>query len=182
MLVIHPEDRTTAFLSILYDGREVRLADQRTDNSQLKHLLNHTSRSERIMLLGHGSDCGLFSRENDRGGQFDRLIIQHSHAYYLRRHSGNIIGIWCHADLFARKEGLHGLYSGMIISEEPEAQEYGIIATQQIIDEANQKMFGQLRQLLDEGCPLHEIPCRLKAMDEIRSQLTEFNYSSFYYL
>ncbi len=29
----------------------------------------------------------------------------------------NIIGIWCHTDKFARKEGLRGLFSGMIISD-----------------------------------------------------------------
>ena len=61
MIVIHPKDKTTAMLSVLYEGLEVRLIDQRASNSEVKHLLNHITTSERILLLGHGFDKGLFS-------------------------------------------------------------------------------------------------------------------------
>jgi len=36
-----------------------------TKLSFLFNLLHHTSPSERIMLLGHGSDKGLYFRKND---------------------------------------------------------------------------------------------------------------------
>jgi hypothetical protein len=36
--------------------------------------------------------------------------------------------------------------------------------------------------LLDEDIPLHEIPDRILAMDDVHSPLTEFNYRHFYYL
>ena len=126
MLVIHPTDRTTEMLSILYEGLEAKLIESDCSNKEMGHLLRHTSPSERIMLLGHGSDKGLFYRDDDTKDEFDKLIVGHPHAFHLRNHGSNIIGIWCHAVEFAKKEGLHGLFSGMIISEMSEAKEHGV--------------------------------------------------------
>lgn len=183
MLVIHPTDNTTTVLSQLYKGTDSKVVNQSVNRREIEHLLYHCPRRERIMLLGHGSDKGLFSRTDNTTPEFDRIIVGHSHAYHLRRHGGNIIGIWCHADKFARKEGLHGLFSGMIISDKQEAEEYGIITLQHLIDEANGVMFAKLRELLDEEIPLHEIPERMKALnDKPSSWLTRFNYENFYYL
>lgn len=181
MLVIHPKDRTTEMLSVLYAGTEARVTDQRTGNTEIKHLLHHTSRQERILLLGHGSERGLFSREDDRADDFDRIIVGHPHAYYLRRHGGNLVGIFCHADQFAQAEGLHGLFSGMIISDQKEAEEYGLIALQPMIEQENRLLFGRLRALLDEGVSLSAIPQRLAALNTSHSCLADFNYNSFFY-
>ena len=182
MLVIHPTDSTTTFLSALYKGTAVKVVDQSVSKREIEHLLHHSPRHERIMLLGHGSDNGLFSRTDDTIPEFDRIIVGHPHAYHLRKHDSNLIGIWCHADKFARKEGLHGLFSGMIISDKYEAEEYGIITLQHHIEEANEVMFARLRKLLDDGVPLHEIPERMKAVNDKPSWLTNFNYENFYYL
>lgn len=182
MLVIHPNDRTTDFLSVLYDRTDVKVADHNASKREIEHLLHHCPQQERILLLGHGSGRGLFSRTDDTIPEFDRIIVGHPHAYHLRRHGSNLIGIWCHADKFARKEGLHGLFSGMIISDKYEAEEHGIITLQHIIEETNEIMFGRLRKLLDEECPLHEIPPRLKEMDDQHTFISRFNYNSFYYL
>ena len=65
MLVIHPKDKTTEMLSILYKGLEAKLIESGFSNKEMGHLLHHTSPSERIMLLGHGSDKGLYFRKND---------------------------------------------------------------------------------------------------------------------
>lgn len=100
----------------------------------------------------------------------------------LRRHHGSVIGIWCHADMFARSEGIHGLFSGMVISETSEAEENGVATDKESMDNTNRIMFSQLRMLLDEGTHLHEIPKRLKALDHILSELSRFNYERFYYL
>lgn len=182
MLIIHPKDRTTAMLSALYEGKDARCFDQSASNREIAHQLHHCPSGERIMLLGHGSDRGLFSRNNDAADDFDRIVVGHQHAYHLRRHNGNIVGIWCHADKFARREGLHGLFSGMIISDKYEAEEYGIITLQHHIEEWNEVMFARLRSLLDEECPLHEIPARMAAMDYAHSSVTSFNYNNFFYL
>ena len=65
MLVIHPKDKTTEMPSILYEGLEAKLIESDCSNKEMGHLLHHTSPSERIMLLGHGSDKGLYFRKND---------------------------------------------------------------------------------------------------------------------
>ena len=78
---------------------------------------------------------------------------------------------------------MHGLFSGMIISDKAGAEEYGIITLQHHIDEVNEVMFAKLRKLLDDKVPLHEIPERMKALnDKPSSWLTSFNYENFYYL
>ena len=182
MLVIHPTDKTTEMLSILYEGLGARLIEADCSNKEMGHLLHHTSPSERIMLLGHGSDKGLFFRKSDEEEDFDGIIVGHPQAYYLRKHCGGIIGIWCHAMEFAKKEGLHGLFSGMIISEMSEAEEYGVVTDKDSMDKTNRLMFTQLRRLLDNGTPLHEIPERLKALDTTQSELSRFNYERLYYV
>ena len=62
MLVIHPKDKTTAMLSALYDGLEAQVVADCRSTKEMGHLLHHVSTQERIMLLGHGSDKGLFYR------------------------------------------------------------------------------------------------------------------------
>ena len=182
MLVVHPKDRTTFVLSALYEGKDANVISSNCSNKEIEHLLHHVSSQERIMLLGHGSDKGLFYREDDTKDEFDKIIVGHPHSFHLRKHGGNLIGIWCHADKFASAEGLHGLFSGMIISEEQEAVEYGVMATQQEILKSNTIMFGHLRWLLDEDIPLCEIPQRIKNMDAERTSLSVFNYNNFHYI
>lgn len=182
MLVIHPKDKTTAMLSALYEGLGARGIDDCRSTKEVGRLLHHVSTQERIMLLGHGSDKGLFFRKDDCWDEFDRIIVGHSHAYHLRRHGGNIVAVWCNADLFARAEGLHGLFSGMIISEQSEAQWYQVETTQEELDCENLKLARRLRALLDEDVPLNEIPERMLAMDDVRSPLTTFNYKHLFYL
>ncbi len=69
-----------------------------------------------------------------------------------------------------------------IISDKKEAEEYGIIILQHYIEEANEVMFAKLRRLLDDEVPLHEIPERMKALNDRPFWLTNFNYENFYYL
>jgi len=170
MLVIHPKDKTTAMLSALYDGLEAQVvADYRTTK-------------EMGRLLHHGSDKGLFFRADDSKDEFDKIIVSHSHAYHLRKHGGNIVAVWCNADQFARAEGLHGLFTGMIVSELNEALLYQVKTTQEELNRENVKLARRLRALIDERIPLSEIPKRMLAMDDVHSPLTTFNYKNFYYL
>ena len=182
MLVIHPHDQSTAMLSVLYHGLGAQVVTANCSGRQMGHLLHGVSSRECIMLLGHGSDRGLFYREDDGAEGFDKIIVGHSQAYLLRQHGLMLIGVWCHANLFAQAEGLHGLFSGMIISERHKAEEYGIEASPQEILASNQVMFGKLRGLLDRGVPLHEIPLRMSLLDEEHTALSKFNYGNFHYL
>lgn len=183
MLVIHPHDRTTAALAALYaDTGAVCLTDAACPNSRIRHCLHHTPAGERIMLLGHGSDKGLFTRTDDTQPHFDRIIVGHPHAYYLRRHGANLLGLWCNADRFARAEGLHGLFSGMIVSEPDEAALYGIATSPEELARETPLLARRLRSLLDAATPLADIPRLLPRLDEAHTPLTAFNYANFFYL
>lgn len=183
MLVIHPTDRTTAYLSKLYEGVEntVVIKDN-LSKSEMNHILHHTPRSERIMLLGHGCSKGLYWRADDSQSGFDGIVVGHQHNYRLRNHGSNMVAVFCHADKFAESERLHGLFTGMLISEMSEAITEGIETTEEEIERENQKFVIRLRFLLDEKVPLHEIPSRMKDMDDVHSPLTTFNYQRIYYM
>lgn len=183
MLIIHPKDRTTAMLSALYEGMtEARLLDCTLSSKAIGQELHRTPRSERIMLLGHGCEKGLYWREDDTQPSFDRILVGHPHAFHLRNHGSNIVAIFCHADKFARAEGLHGLFTGMIISELSEAEEYGIATTQEELDRENIKFAYRLRSLLNENVLLSDIPQWIQELDDTHSPLTEFNYKNIFYL
>ena len=166
-------------LSALYDGLGAQVVTDYRSTKEMGQLLHHVSTQERIMLLGHGSDKGLFFREDDSKDEFDKVIVGHAHAYHLRKHGGNIVAVWCNADQFARAEGLHGLFSGMIITELCEAEQYRIKTSQDELNRENVKLSLRLRTLLIENTPLSEIPKLLLAMDDVHSPLTTFNYKNF---
>ena len=182
MLVIHPKDKTTVMLSALYDGLEAQVVIDCRSTKEMGHLLRHVSTQERIMLLGHGSDKGLFFRADESKEGFDKIIVGHPHTYHLRKHGGNMVAVWCNADQFARAEGLHGLFTGMIVSELSEALLYQVETTQEELDRENVKVAMRLRSLLDARIPLNEIPKQMLAMDDVHSPLTTFNYKNFYYI
>ncbi len=73
MLVTHPKDKTTAMLSSLYDGMEAQVVIDYLTTKEMRRLLHHVSTQERIMLLGHGSDKGLFFRKDDSKDKFDKV-------------------------------------------------------------------------------------------------------------
>ena len=79
-------------------------------------------------------------------------------------------------------EGLHGLFTGMIVSELSEALLYQVETTEEELDRENVKLAMRLRLLLDAIIPLNEIPKRMLAMDDVHSPMTTFNYNNFYYL
>lgn len=181
-LIIHPKDCTTAFLSALYEGwTDADVYSEELVSKRVKHLFHHCSPTTQIMLLGHGSHNGLLYREGSHSEGFDRVAVGHPHRHWLRnRH--NIIGIFCNANLFAKAEDLHGLFTGMIISEMSEAEAECIETTEEEIERENHKFVTRLRSLLDNQVPLHEIPKRMMDMDDVHSPLTTFNYQRIYYM
>ena len=140
MLVIHPKDKTTAMLSALYEGLEAQVVDDNRSTKEMGHLLHHVSTQERIMLLRPDSDKGLFYRTDDSKEDFDKIIVGHPYTYHLRKHGGNMVAVWCNADQFVRAEGLHGLFTGMIVSELSEALLYRVETSQEERDCENVKL------------------------------------------
>lgn len=181
MIVIHPKDRTTQMLEILYEATPHEKVNDTLSKNQLRSLLYAVPTSEPIMLLGHGCEEGLLTRNDDTKDDFKKLI-DHSFSHILKKHNGRIFAIFCHAKDFAEKEHLHGLFSGMIISEMEEAESYGIPTTIEELDKENIKLAKNLRVLLDKEIPWCEIPRMMQSLDDSHTPLTEFNYHSFFYL
>lgn len=181
---IHPKDRTTDALSVLYGDSEHVIRDPDAFGSEIDHFLNHVPKDAYLMLLGHGSPDGLYTRLDDSGEpvMFDKVLVNRSHRFYLRQHNCHLIGIFCYAREFAEQFGLHGLFSGMFISEFKEALELGVPTTEEEVKKELVKFMERLRFCLEQDFPLYEIPDRLREMDDARTPLTHYNYYSIYYI
>lgn len=181
-LVIHPEDATTRMLEVLYEGTEYVLITAPLPRRAMRRLLRESPQQERILLLGHGSAAGLLYREKQGTNEFSGLIISHGHAYPLRRHGANLVGIWCNAVNFARRERLHGLFSGMLITELEEAREHNVATSQEELARENVNLAKKLRLLLESDVPLRDIPALMEELDTVKTELTMFNYRNFFYV
>lgn len=176
MTVIHATDPTTQVLSLLYQQREdVRmLITERNTSSDVQRAIRA---DDVIMMLGHGNEYGLFSKP-DKNGDYRRLLITNRHVQFLR--DKTCIGIWCYANKFAEKYKLHGLFSGMIISELQEAIDLGVPTTKDEIDTEMEKFTIRLKDCM-ETYGVEQTPIRMKELDDVRSPLTTFNYGNLYY-
>ena len=147
-LVIHPEDRSTYFLSPIYENiPNVTILRSGTREQVEEEILNH----DRIMMMGHGSPWGLFSVGRFIGA--NGYVIDHDTVELLRG-TENVF-IWCNADKFVVKHNLNGLYSGMFISEVGEANYCGLPGTpQEVVDESNNTFAELLGSVINK--PLNE--------------------------
>lgn len=176
MTVIHATDPTTQVLSLLYQQREdVRmLITERNTSSDVQRAIRADNV---IMMLGHGNEYGLFSK-SDKNGDYRRFLITDRHVQFLR--DKTCIGIWCYANKFAEKYRLHGLFTGMIISELQEAIDLGVPATKDEIYKEMEKFTIRLKDCV-ETYGLEQTPLRMREMDDVQSELTKFNYGNLYY-
>lgn len=176
MTVIHATDPTTQVLSLLYQQQEDMrmLITERNTSSEVQRAIRA---DDVIMMLGHGNEYGLFSKPNKKG-KYERFMITDKHVQFLRNKT--CIGIWCYANKFAEKYRLHGLFSGMIISELQEAIDLGVPATKDEIDTEMEKFTIRLKDCI-ETYGLEQTPIRMKELDDVQSALTKFNYGNLHY-
>jgi hypothetical protein len=145
-LVIHPEDKSTDFLSPIYATiRTKPVVKGGITKSEVKGLIES---HDRVIMLGHGAPCGLMNpRQFPDAGLF---IIDGSMANSLKIKS-NCIYIWCHAQQFLKSYGLSGLCSGMFISEMGESDMYGFEDIDMgMIDKSNEKFSFILSKYINE--------------------------------
>ena len=165
MPIIHATDPTTKVLSYLYGQRHdiSAFVTESSTNGDVKRAIRG---DDTIMMLGHGNQYGLFSKPN-KNGDFKRFLITDRHVQFLREKT--CIGIWCYANVFAERYGLHGLFSGMIISELQEA-----------IDCNMERFTRRLNDCINRF-GLAETAIRMRSQDDVKSELTIFNYNNLYY-
>ena len=133
-LIIHPKDQSTNFLKPIYAAISNKtVINGGISKSDLRKLIkNH----DRVLMLGHGTPLGLLSV--GQFPDFGSYIIDYSYSDLLSDKKENIF-IWCNADLFVKRYGLNGFFSGMFISEVGEAYYLGYsIINRNLIDESNE--------------------------------------------
>lgn len=131
-LIIHPKDSSTDFLTTIYESLPNKTVI--TGGKSKQEVIDLINSHDRVIMCGHGCDYGLFSV-----GQFKNclLIIDQDVVEALSK-KDNSIFIWCNADQFVKKHNLKGFYSGMFISEVPEAVYCGLSnINDDMIDESN---------------------------------------------
>ena len=145
-LVIHPLDKSTQFLDIVYNPipNKTVITGGITKDEVRKLIEEH----DRVIMCGHGAPFGLFAV-----GQFKNtggFIIDQSMVEALSK-KDNSIFIWCNADQFVNYYGLKGFFSGMFISEVGEATYCGLPGTpQEVVDESNYGFCELLSECINE--------------------------------
>lgn len=132
-LIIHPDDKSTTFLNIVYSPiKNKTVITGGISKSELNKLIEE---HDRVMMMGHGCPTGLFSVGQFSGA--NGLIIDSTTVPLLNEKENNVF-IWCNADRFVDYHNLKGFYSGMFISEVGEATYCGLPGMDQdIVDESN---------------------------------------------
>jgi hypothetical protein len=151
VLIIHPQDSSTDFLTPIYmnlksfpDFDDVTIIRGGMSKDEVDKLITE---HDRIMMMGHGSPGGLFSV-----GQFQSQgsIINHTTVPLLQ--DKECIFIWCNADKFVEANNLKGLYSGMFISETGEARYCGLpSSTQETVTESNDYFANELGSVSEKS-------------------------------
>ena len=185
LLVIHPNDPSTKFLEILYDYRtpfNSLVVDETASNAKIRQVLTANALKDRtVMMLGHGYEGGMFAPQKNgvEINPFYRKIINPSLVQFLREKT--CIGIWCYANLFAERYGLHGLFSGMVISDLDEAHSYGIDEFSQKEIEMYNHDFACALEYCIETFELEQVPSMMEGFVHTPNRLEKFNFGSLHY-
>ena len=137
-LVIHPKDNTTDFLCDIYMGKDWTIVNKLISKGELRRLIKT---HDRIIMLGHGSEDGLFDLANKR------FVIDSSWVDMLRQK--DCICIWCNANVFFEKYGLKGFYTGMIVSDIDEAYYFSLPTDWDSIVESNTLFASSIKDAID---------------------------------
>ena len=164
-LIIHPEDRSTYFLDIVYKNvKNPTIVTGGVTKDELREMIED---HDQVMMMGHGSPNGLFSI-----GKFVEALSKKQ----------NSIFIWCNADQFVEKYELKGFYSGMFISEVGEAYYCGLPGTvQEVVDESNMKFVELLGSVINEPLPrAYEVIKRGYSLLAESNKVADYNNKRLY--
>lgn len=204
MLVIHPKDKSTSLAEAIYANMpNVHVVEDEWYERGIGQLLWQTPKEEPILIVGYGDCHGLYrERFNDVleicPDDLDdpvwmqrlancqvgapQIVLNRIHAYNLRRHNGNIIGIWPNAVEFARRNHLHGLFTSTFFFNAKDAEDYGDMTLDMYIDRSNYVLYRTLSKLLTSRVPLYKIPEKLHQIGYQDMGVHLRNFDSFFCL
>lgn len=166
-LVIHPKDPTTDFLCDIYSDKNWTIINKHISKSDLRKQINS---HDRIVMLGHGSEHGLFDLYNKR------FVIDSKWVDMLRKKE--CVCIWCNANIFFEKYKLTGFYTGMIVSEIMEAYLYSLPTDIDLIEESNKLFATSIKESIDTNNILENAKNRY---DTDKNLIIDFNKDNLYY-
>lgn len=169
-LVIHPKDTTTDVLSIIYEGKKNwKIINHYISNVIIKELIKE---HDRIIMMGHGTPNGLLG--------YGRFIINSSFVYLLKEKKENVY-IWCNADKFVKKYKLNGFTTGMIISEEMEADYCNVKYNKGDVENSIVLFSESIRDSIDDSSKLMCENVIKNYNTENNSDVLNYNRSRIYY-
>ena len=138
LLIIHPDDRSTDFLRILYENIAACDRTVITGGISPNELDVLIAGHDRVLMCGHGYKNGLLAMNKFETDQM--YIINKRNVPLLKKSKSNVF-IWCFASDFVEQFNLQGFSTGMFISEVEEAVFCGLtnpIPTQDEVDQSNE--------------------------------------------
>lgn len=176
MITIHIDtQKDTNFLVHAYKGLTDNKVMVNPSRKEVEDVLR-ANPTERVMLMGHGSPCGLFASDWKDGD-----VIDSKNAYLLK--GREVIGIWCYAESFARQHGLMGFFTNMFISN---IGEYKSIlrsgnATEQEVYDGVVTFSKMVNSLIADGTPLDEWCDILRDSADLDIDFVRYNYNGLKY-
>lgn len=172
ILVIHPKDPTTDFLSEIYKDMDCTLVNYNINSDDLNALIES---HDRIIMMGHGDTIGLLG--------FDKLVINRNHVESLRNKPDSVY-IWCKADSFMKQHDLKGFGTGMIISQWDEAIMFALPSDEAPIEESNQSFSNALKESIHLPALEMADTVKRKYREGVLSEnkIFDFNYNRIYHI
>ena len=176
MITIHIDSKEdTAFLSAVYIGLKDNKTYINPTREEVESILKENP-TERVLLMGHGSQAGLFSSD------WRGYVIDRQNVHLLR--GREVIGIWCWAKKFAESTELKGFFTSMFISNISEYKGFfpntSFTNEQDIFDEIT--FFSkEINTLITNDIPMDTWVKHLNEVGHKEKDYVKFNYDALAY-
>lgn len=175
MIVLHIDtELDTHVMSVLYDNMTDAIILVNPMREEFEEVMRQHP-GEPFMCIGHGSPCGLFAAHGD---EWSHIIDDTNVDLLMDR---EVIGIWCHADMFAEQYGLHGFFTHMFISNPTECACFAMDEhSYEECNEQNVRFATLINEYVRNGKPLNEWVETLQAShDDV--DFVNYNYDHLQY-
>ena len=173
--ILIDSQKDTSFLRATYEGVVDNVVYINPTRAEAENFLKEHP-NERVMLMGHGGPNGLFSHD------WRGYIIDRQNVHLLK--DREVIGIWCWAKHFGKREGLKGFFTSMFISNHGEYRSFfptGVEHSEDEIFGEITKFSKEVAQLLRIKTPLSDWVNVLQSSADYKKNFVKFNYEGLEY-
>ena len=173
--ILIDSQKDTAFLRNAYEGVVDNVVFINPTREEAENFLKEHP-NERVMLMGHGGPSGLFSHD------WKGYVIDHNNVHLLK--DREVIGIWCWAKHFGKREGLKGFFTSMFISNHGEYRSFfptGVNWSEQVIFDEITNFAREVASLLRSNTPLENWVNVIQSNGDYKKNFVKFNYEALEY-